>query len=314
MTAQLERGPKPGARFAFLALLAGASGIGFAPILVRWSELGPVSTAFHRLLLAQPLLWLWLTLESRRQNPPPRPASRREHGLLALAGFLFAADMALWNWSVVLTSVANATLLANLTPVFVTLGAWLLFGERITARFLLGLVLGLAGATMLIGASVQISARHLLGDICGVVTAVFYGGYMLAIKGLRRRFSTATIMAWTGLSSAATLFLAAALSGERLWAQTAAGWAVLLALALCAQVLGQGLIAFAFAHLPASFSSLSLLFQPIVATALAWLLLHEQPTWFQALGGVVILCGIAVASRAGIKPRNAATRGQDHPL
>jgi drug/metabolite transporter (DMT)-like permease len=61
---------------------------------------------------------------------------------------------------------------------------------------------------------------------------------------------------------------------------------------------GQSLIAYAFAHLPASFTSLSLLLQPAMAALLAWIILAEPVGLLQACGGVVILCGIALAGRA----------------
>jgi drug/metabolite transporter (DMT)-like permease len=301
------------ARLAFVALLAGASGIGFAPLLVRWSELPPIATAAWRLLLAQPVLWIWMGLESAKPGAPPQPRSRRDHLVLALAGLLFAGDMAFWNWSVVLTTVSNAALFPNLAPVFVMLGARLLFGERISARFLLGMTLALAGAALLLRVSVQISARHVLGDLAGLATALFYAGYMLAVKELRRKFSTATIMAWSGVVNTLALFLAAWFSGEILWTTHARAWVVLVALALCAQVAGQGLIAYAFAHLSASFCSLGLLFQPIVATALAWMLLSERPTPLQGLGGAAILLGLALASRHYFLESGSVPRIQSRP-
>jgi hypothetical protein len=43
-------------RLAFAGLIAGAVGIAFAPLFVRWSEVGPAATAFHRLLMALPIL------------------------------------------------------------------------------------------------------------------------------------------------------------------------------------------------------------------------------------------------------------------
>jgi drug/metabolite transporter (DMT)-like permease len=286
-------------RLAFAALLAGAVGIAFAPIFVRLSETGPVATAFYRLAFALPFLWLWMRLEGRAGTPAaPAPLTPLDHRQLALAGLFFAGDLALWHWSIQLTSVANATLLANLAPIFVTLGARLLFGERITARFLAGLAVALAGMVLLVGSSVQLSQRHLLGDALGVLTAMFYGAYMLSVKRLRERFSTATIMGWSGVSAGGALLAIALVSGERMAAVTLPGWLLLVALALVSQVGGQSFIAFAFAHLSAPFASLSLLFQPVVAAVLAWALLDEQLRVTQGLGGAVILTGIALASQA----------------
>jgi drug/metabolite transporter (DMT)-like permease len=286
-----------GARLAFLALLGGATGIGFAPVLVRLShETGPTATAFYRLLFALPLLWVWAGWD-RRSNPASRqPADRRDFLLLALAGLFFTGDLSIWHWSLQFTSVTNSTLLANVTPIFVTLGAWLWFGDRITTGFLAGMVLAISGAAMLVGNSVSLNSQHLVGDVLSVVAAVFYAGYQLALKQLRRSFSTATIMAWSGVASCAGFGIVAWLSGDRMWATTTGGWLVLLTLALVSHVGGQALIAYGFGHLPASFSSVSLLWQPVVAAAVAWVVLGEPLRWLQGFGAVVVLAGIALAS------------------
>jgi len=289
---------KEKSRVAFVALLTGAVGIAFAPIFVRLSEVGPGATAFYRVLFALPVLWLWRLRERACPGAPRRPSVAAEYRQLAVAGLLFAGDLALWHWSIKLTSVANATLFANFAPIFVTLGARILFSEKITASFLVGMALALAGAALVVGNGLRLTAGHLPGDLAGLATALFYGGYMLGVKSLRRSFSTATIMAWSGLAACPALFLVALASGERLAPAHATGWSVLLALALVSQVGGQSLIAYAFAHLPASFSSLGLLLQPAVAAFLAWGILGEPLGLLQCFGGTVVLCGIAIAGRA----------------
>ena len=166
---------------------------------------------------------------------------------------------------------------------------------RLAAAFPLAASLATA---LVVGVSLRLTAEHVLGDALAVGAAVFYGGYMLCVKHLRRSFSTATILAWSGLASVAGLLLAALLSRESLLPADSRGWLVLIALALVSQVAGQGLIAYAFAHLPVSFSSLSLLLQPAVAALLAWFILHESLRPLQIAGGCVILGGIALATRA----------------
>jgi len=135
--------------------------------------------------------------------------------------------------------------------------------------------------------------------LLAVVTASVYSGYLLSVKGLRRRFSTLTIMAWTGLVSCPALFVVALCSGEKLLPIDLAGWKVLVALALISHVGGQTLIAYAFGHLPASFSSVTLLLQPVIAALLAAAMLGENLTGVQVIGGIVTLVGIILASRAG---------------
>jgi drug/metabolite transporter (DMT)-like permease len=296
--------PRTG-RFALPFLLAGAFAIGFAPIFVRLSELGPTATAFHRLLLALPALWLWHALAARGSDAR-QPASRSGYAGLAVAGLFFAGDLACWHWSIALTSVANATLLANFAPVFVALAGFVFFGERFSRTFILGMAAALAGACVLMGRSFTLSPANLVGDALGLVTAAFYAGYIVSVGRLRATFSTATIMAWSGLVTCAALFPLAVWSGEDLVPMTLHGWAMLLGLALVSHAGGQSLIAYALAHLPAAFSSVSLLLQPAVAAVLAWVILGEALGPFQGLGAMMILAGIALARRGSVGASLAA--------
>jgi len=289
---------RQGNRLALNALFMGAMGIAFAPIFVRLSQVGPSATAFWRLALALPALVLWMRAQEQGAAAPRRPASRNDHVRLLVAGLFFAGDLAFWHWSIKLTSVANATLLANFAPIFVALGGWLFFRQRVSLRFLAGLAIALGGMILLVGQSFSIDTQHLWGDLLGLVTAAFYGGYILAVAELRREFSTATIMSWSGAVSTVVLLGVAMLSGEGLLPLSATGWLVLLGLALISHFGGQSLIAFALAKLPAAFSSVGLLVQPVAAALLAWLILGEALGSNQALGGAIALVGIYIARKA----------------
>ncbi|MGH8672144.1 MAG: DMT family transporter [Burkholderiales bacterium] len=294
---------KHSSRIATTALLVGATAIAFAPIFVRLSELGPSATAFHRLFLALPALWLWNVLDNAPARTTPPPA-RCEYWPFVVAGLFFAGDLAVWHWSIKLTSVANATLLANFAPIFVALAGWLLFHERFTAVFLAGMTLALAGAIVLMWQSLSLSHDHLVGDGLGILTAVFYAGYILSVARLRARYPTAKIMAWSGMVTCAALLPVAMLSGESLIAMSLKGWFVLLALALISHAAGQSLIAYALAHLPAAFGSVGLLWQPVAAAGLAWVILNEPLGAWQLGGGALVLAGIYLARRG------SATIGQ----
>lgn len=284
-------------RNALLILLAGALSIAFAPIFVRLADVGPVSIAFWRMALSAPVLALWMALEPKGQGRSRPPSSPRDFARLILAGLCLAGDLVIWHISIGYTSVANSTLLANFAPLFVAPVAWFLFKERFTAKFVLGMAMALAGAMILMGDSVRLSADHLFGDALGLLTAVFYGGYILSVGHLRSEFSTATIMTWSGVITAVILLPMALLSGEALLPAQWSGWAVLAGLALFSHAGGQSMIAYALAHLPASFSSVSLLLQPAGAAILAWILLGEPLGVLQAIGAAVILAGILLARR-----------------
>lgn len=286
----------PQRRLAFAALIAGGIAIAFSPIFMRLSEIGPIATAVHRLVLGLPLFWLWLALE-KGDGQQRGPANWRDAGLLALAGLFFALDLAAWHSSLGYTSVANATLLANNAPIFVALGAWLLWRERPTRGFVIGLALSIVGCALLSRGGFRPGQSTLLGDGLALLTGVFYSGYFLTVKRLRARFTTAAIMTWSAMVGALLLLPAAWASEGALLPASLAGWLVVLALALFSHVGGQSLITYAMAHLPAGFSALTLLIQPVGAAVLAWILFGEALGPLQLAGGLVVLAGIWLARR-----------------
>jgi len=284
-------------RAAFLCLLAGGCAIAFAPIFVRLSDTGPVASAFWRTGLAVPLLWMFVYL-GPSSRPSPKAEGEFPTTALWLAGLFFSLDLGFWHWSIVWTSVANSTLLANLAPIFVTLAGWVMWKQKVTRTFLAGMVVAIAGMFVLVGPNFMIGGTRLLGDAIGAMTAIFYAGYFLAIKVARDRgVSTVRLMAWSTTITAVLLLPVALLSPQPFWPSNAHGWLVLVGLAVVSQILGQGLIAYAFAHLPASLSSVSLLIQPVVAALAAWALFGEAIGPAQLIGGVIVLAGIWLAKR-----------------
>jgi drug/metabolite transporter (DMT)-like permease len=105
------------------------------------------------------------------------------------------------------------------------------------------------------------------------------------------------------------------LSGEDLLATTAYGWAVLLGVALISHAGGQSFITYALSYLPAAFSSVGLLLQPVAAALLAWAILNEALEAWQAMGGAVVLSGIVLTHRGvyrrphkELRPKEAENR------
>ena len=276
------------ARYALPGLILGATLIGLAPIFVRLTDVGPTAAAFWRVFLALPVLVLLRRLTAGPGSAEPRGSTLG----LWLAGVAFAGDLAIWHQSIHMTSVANSTLLTNLAPVFLTLVLHFGFGQRHAPRFWLGLALSLAGATVLLAGSLRVSRETALGDVCAIVTAMFYAAYQLLVSRSRQNFSALDVMLRSSAASAALLLAITLIADERFWPHGLHSCSILVALAVVSHVGGQGLIAWALAHLPASFSSVTLLVQPIAAAVFAWQILGEGFGPQQVLGGVIVMAGI----------------------
>jgi drug/metabolite transporter (DMT)-like permease len=284
---------------ALAALVLGAVAMGASPLFVRMADVGPFASAFWRTALALPFLGLWALTE----RSALRPGALRNRAVW-LSGILFAGDLFFWHLAILATTVANATFLATTAPLFVVAGAWFLLGERIQKRGIAGLALCLLGGTALIGHSYGFAPERLTGDIYGIVTALFFAGYMLALRAARRDLPAGTLSFISAAITAVILFGVAYALEPRLLPQSAHGWTMLIALALISQVAGQGLLAFALGALPAPFSSLVIFLEAIAAALFAWIVLHEALEPMQWLGGVMILAGIWFA-----RPRSPAAAG-----
>lgn len=285
------------------ALLLGGVCIGFGPVLVRLADVGPVASAFWRLTLAAPALWLLVAMSARRAagSGEAVPARLWSPAVL-LAGLFFAADLGTWHFSIELTTVADATLLPNCAPLFVTLHA-VLFERRTPPRlYFLALALALGGAVMMTAPGLRLHSSQLRGDALALLAAVYYSGYMLAVKRASRHHDTLRLMAVSTTVSALALFPVAwwlsQRAGQAFWPANGRGWWVLVTLALLTQVAGQGLIARALSQLSVALSSTGLLIQPVVAAVAAWLIFGESLGAIHLAGAVILMFGIWLARRS----------------
>lgn len=277
---------------AVAATLSGACLIAFAPILVRVSEVGPQATAFWRVAIGA--LVLGAIASVRRAPAPPRET----RGLLLVAGLAFALDLACWHAAIRLTTVANATLLANLTPIVAGVAGWLLLKERLSLAWAAGAAGGLAGAALLAlsraGAGGESGA---LGDGLALATTLFYAAYLLAIRRVRDRVSALSVMAWSSAAAAVACLPIVLLSGESLLPATPLGWAWLVALGAVVHVCGQGGIAYGLGRLPVAVTSVLILIQPALSAALGWALFEEAIGPLGFLGAALLLTGVWLAQR-----------------
>lgn len=278
---------------ALAVLVMGACIIGLAAILVRLSDAGPTATGVWRLVFAAPLLAVLAARNGGLGGLPSR------WGLLA--GLFFALDLGFWHYGLQYTSVANATVLTNLTPVVVTAFAWIFLRQKPRALFLAAVAAAVAGASMMAVEKTGGTPRNQpLGDALSLVTAVWYALYFLSMAEGRKHETASRLMFWVGVVGAPLLLATAVLFDERLMPATPRGWAACAGLGLM-HVAGQGSIAWAMGRLPTPTASVVVLVQPVVAATLGYLLFAEAIGPLQGLGAAVALSGIVLAQWASRK-------------
>lgn len=275
---------------ALAVLVFGACVIGLSPILVRLTETGPAAAGFWRLAFALPLL----AIMTRRASGPLRKPSR----LALIAGLMFSLDLGFWHYGIKYTSVTNATVLSNLTPVVVTAFAWIFLKQRPRALFLLAVAVALGGSWLMAmekGGGPGLAPP--LGNALSATTAFWYALYMIAIGEGRKREGASRLMFWSSVVGVPLLFIAASLLHEQIIPLGLAGWLACIGLGLM-HIAGQGSIAWAMGRLPTSTASVVVLVQPVVAAWLGYVLFGEAIGHRQALGAAIALGGVVLAQGA----------------
>ncbi len=278
---------------AYAVLALGVFAIGWSALFVRWSAVPGWTSAFWRMAIAQLVFVPW-ALATRR--PGSRP-SRKAVTAAVIAGVFFAADLALFNTAVMVSSAANATLLGTNAPIFVALGAWLLYRDRPSQSFWVGFALSFAGMIAIVGMDLLRHPRLGLGDAFAVGGAACYAGYLLYVRRSRLEIDALAFSAISGVTAFVTLLLICLMIGTPLWGYPARSWGAMIGLALVTQVVGHLSVAYSLGKLPVSVTSIALLGQAPITALLAIPLLGERLTMLQAAGGALVLAGIYVVNR-----------------
>ena len=290
-----------------VALIIAVLGFGLTPIFVRLSEVGPVATAFYRTALAIPLLMLWLRAGAYDSTTVALRPSSRDYAWLIFSALFFANILAVGQTTFVITSVANATLLGNMTTIFAVIGGALFFGERITPLFLVGVAVSITAASVLVGGGrIDVGAVS-FGDGLALFQALNYGVYILLLKRVRRSFLSATIMVWSAVVAAAVLLPLSILIDTVVVPLSLVGWAVLVGIAIVSHVGAKSCLTYSMAHVSASLVAVSMLGIPVVSAAIAWVLLAEPMSVVQITAGAAVLVGVFIAQHAQSRPTNRVT-------
>ncbi len=282
--------PAPVAR-AYAAMIVANVALAFGPWLVRLADVSSLSSAFWRLALAAPLLFL-LTRMVRQPIPRLSPGMI---AIIAVGGLCFAADLGAWHIGIHHTKLANATLFGNVAS-FLLAAIVLIGARRLPDRAqAAALLLAVVGTALLLGRSYQVDTRNLTGDLLCILAGILYTGYLLAMTRARGLLQPVPILLISTLAGMAPLLFFALADGGQFWPED---WTALLLLALGSQVLGQGLMIYAIGHLPPMMIGFGLLLQPFIAAVIGSWRYGEQMGTLDIIGGLAI-CAALVLVRAG---------------
>ncbi len=274
---------------ARIALIVGILCISIFPILVKLNLIPGLISAFYRMAIASAVILPYMLITKKFKLP-----SVKNIVLSMVCGTVFGADVAVWNIAIQESTATQATLLTNLSPVWVGIGAFLFLKNKPTKNFWIGTVIAILGMVFLVGFGTFLNFNFDLAFCFGILSGMLYAVYMLTSKNILNDTTVVSFMTISVVSSAVSLGIISYFTGASFTGFSNLAWLVLVIQGLVCQLLAWLLISYATKNMRATRVSVSLLGQAVLATFLAWLFLDEKITLQMIFGGIVLLFGIRI--------------------
>lgn len=289
----------------YVILLFGILCISWSAIFVKLADVSGLTSAFYRMLIGfLGILPIWFV----RRKAFSDPKSVR---VAVLCGVIFACDIAVWNVSILLTKAAISTLIANLAPVWVGMGAILFLKEKPGRIFWIGTFIALIGVAMIVGFEQIYYSRLNAGHFLAILASLFYACYLLIMRKGRLHMDTVSFTMISMFASSVVLLIIALLSDTQLTGFSFHTWEALLGLGFISQLGGWLAINYAMGFMPPTFASVSLLSQSVFTALIAIPLLGEQLTITEISGAVIVLMGIFLVNKKMFRKKVAVQQEYD---
>jgi len=282
----------------YVAILFGVLAVSFSALFVRLATAPPLIIATYRLLFTF-LLMAPVTLA--RFRPDLATMSRREVCLSALSGLCLALHLVTWFISLNYTTIASSVVLVTTQPVFVVVGSYIFFREKVPRLALFGGALALVGSFVIGAGDFQLGMRAFFGDLLALLAAVFVSGYMLIGRKLRGGINLSAYTFVVYGSSALALVATSLLSRTPFGPYPVTDWLLFLALAVVCTIIGHTTFNWVIRYVPASTVAVSILGEPLGAIVWASVFLREYPTGRQLLGAGIIFAGLYLFTRVSTR-------------
>jgi len=278
----------------YLAVLAGVFAVSFSALFVRLTAAPALIIATYRLLITFAVLAPYALLRHRHELTT---LSWRGRGLASASGLCLALHLVTWFASLRYTSIASSVVLVTTQPVFVVIGSWIFFREKISRLAMLGGGLALLGSFIIGAADFQIGRDALWGDLLALTAAILVSGYLLIGRRMRGGIVLPVYTFYTYGSSALVLIIASLATGTPLAPYSSRDWILFFAIAIICTVIGHTVFNWALRYVQASVVSVSVLGEPLGAILWASIFLREYPTLRQAIGACFIFGGLFIFTR-----------------
>lgn len=270
----------------FISILA----VSISSIMIKSSSTPSSVAGMYRLFITVLILIPfvpWKTLHSLCMT-------RKDWIIVFSAGIFLGLHFLLWMESLSYTSVASSMVILTLQPMFVMIGSYFLFKERVTFLSVFCMILAVVGSIIIAWGDISVSREALIGDGLSLLGTIAVSLYMLAGQKVSHKIPANFYSIIVFFIGGCVMFIYSVVNQFSLTNYEPADWTYFLLLAIIPTIFGHFLFNHLLKSVGATTVSVGIIGEPIIAIVLAYFILNEAITGSQILGGMFTIIGIAL--------------------
>ncbi|MEI0518645.1 DMT family transporter [Brachyspira murdochii] len=274
-------------------LLIGVTALSASAIFVKLANAPSSIMAFYRIFISFWFIFI-ITMSKKTTREEIFSLTKKEIILGLISGVSLALHYFLWFHSLNLTSVASATVIVTLQPLFAFVAGYFFFKERYTKLAVSGFIIAVIGSIIIGWGDFQLSGKALIGDLLSFISAGFISNYFIIGQYTRRRLSAFSWISLTYFFAFVFLGILSYIMHIPFTGYSTKTWFNILGLTLISTMLGQMVFTWLLKYFSATVISMTILGEAVGTCILGYFILHETVSLQQFVGIIVILLGIGI--------------------
>lgn len=274
-----------------LVILIGALGVSLSPIFIKLSNSEALTIAFYRMLITVIILTPFILFKN---IPELKTIEKKNLIRIMISGLFLGLHFSAWILSLKYTTVATATVLVNTSPIIILLITYFIFHEKITKLQVGAIITAFLGSIILSFGDFIGGDHAIIGSLFAIVGAVFVSVYLLIGNKVRQNLSMTSYTYLTYLFAAITIFITNLFVGHHMLVTDSREYILFILMAVFPTLLGHSLFNWSLKYVTATYVSMAILTEPILASILAIFIFSEIPSILEIVGSIIIISSLVV--------------------
>jgi drug/metabolite transporter (DMT)-like permease len=265
----------------FISILA----IALSSIMIKSSNTPPSVAGMYRLYITVLIMLPFVSWKELR-------LTKCDWSLILSAGFFLGLHFLFWMESLSYTSVASSMVILTLQPLFVMIGSYFIFKERVNKLMIVSMITAVFGSIIIAWGDIGVSREALIGDALSLLGTVSIAAYMLAGQKVSHKIPANVYSVIVFFIGGSVMLIYSLVNNSSLTDYSSSDWTYFFLLALIPTIFGHFIFNLLLKSIGATTVSVGVIGEPVLAIILAYFILGEAVTASQIIGGLFAVVGM----------------------